>query len=122
MHPTTRVQTGDKGRNPRATLVHTTWVSSKNKPCETPLSYLGAPSATTAGPSLGQTTACSVLRPPGMEAGSEQVCKALGGEGNKKIMVGCKIELIRQEKEGIEACPSRTPAAFGLGAGLAAPA
>lgn len=54
---------------------------------------------TTAGPSLGQTPACSVLRPPGLEAGAEQVCKALGGEENKKIMVGFKIELIRQEDE-----------------------
>lgn len=38
-----------------------------------------------------------MLGPPGLEAGAEQVCKVLGGEENKKIMVGFKIELIRLE-------------------------
>lgn len=102
-------------------LVHTVWVDSKNKGCKTLLSYLGAPSVTAAGQGQGQTPACSVLRPPGLEAEAEQVCKALGREGNEKVMVGCKIELIRQEnEEGIRACPSRRPAAWGSGGGLAA--
>lgn len=79
------------------------------------------PSVTTAGQGLEQALACSVLRLPELEAGAEQVGKALSGERNEKVMVGCKIKLIRQEnEEGIGACPSRRPAAFGLGGGLAA--
>lgn len=71
---------------------------------------------TAAGQGLGQTPACSVLRPLGLEAGAQQVCKTLGREGNEKVMVGCKIQLIGQEREeGFGACPSRRPAAFGLG-------